>query len=629
MVKDKKQGADINAQSIWKYHFEIASKDPSRLNKTAIFDCSREYTYRQMYEEWERYARVFSALGMTEENSSRVGIGGTISAEPLFAFYGLNMTGAAVSMMSYPDFLPMGQWENMVQKEKITDLILSDIMVTPDTWPQIEAAKEKYGVRNIILLHSRLGGPCTGPAELVYNEVNYHMLKKVKETVFMDDLLTEYAQTPITYGSGNPDNIAVITHTSGTTKGTRKPLPFTDRAVNTTATQFADFVDELNGGKKATNQQIISPSFDFSSYMCMSGIVNHYLVDGNSIVLTFFGFLHPKFVRAVKYYKLTVVFASGFMVDSWMKRNDIPKDAFASVKTFSCGGSYLPIDKLKQYNEFVKSHGYKGNILRGYGMSEAGGSQLMVPDGCMEDILGYPHPVEDFYIKDSDDGKFYTARDGVRTGIMYMSSNSLCTNVLDGEVLFEFTKINGRNFVCTNDLVRVNVDGSFSYGGRGDRYFVNNDGVKFDAGSVETMISRCRGIDQCAVVPVLDKRIHDTVPVLYVVAGKGEADRAKIVKDALYHVFIDEKLINKSIMPSQFVLVDSIPANANGKIDIYRITRERLMGDTYDIVPVKNGDKLIDVDYTHNEKAASITGGTLPEGMDGRSAFNLFDLFNS
>ena len=218
------EDGSINEQSIWKYIRERNSAQPSELLKTAVIDCTREYTYGQMFSEWERYARVFSALGMTEETGARVGIAGTISAEPLFAFYGLNMTGAEVSMLSYPDFLPSGQWRTMTEKEKLTDLVLSDIMITPDMWPRIMEAKEELGLRNVILLHSHLGGPCTGPAELVYDELNYHMLRGLAGTVFMEDLLRKYAQAPIRYGSDDPDHLAIITHTSGTTKGTRKPL---------------------------------------------------------------------------------------------------------------------------------------------------------------------------------------------------------------------------------------------------------------------------------------------------------------------------------------------------------------------------------------------------------------------
>ena len=159
---------------------EICSADPVRLNSTAVIDCTREYTYQQMFDEWDRYARVFSALGITWENRSRVGIAGSISAEPLFAFYALNMTGASVSMLSYPDFLPTGMWKTMVRAEKLTDLIISDIMVTPDLWRELVQVKEELGLRHILLVHSLLGGPCTGPAELVFNEFNYHALKRME-----------------------------------------------------------------------------------------------------------------------------------------------------------------------------------------------------------------------------------------------------------------------------------------------------------------------------------------------------------------------------------------------------------------------------------------------------------------
>ena len=636
MIKEKakklnnriKDGS-INEQSIYSYLMEKNSDDPDKLLKPAIIDCTREYTYRQMFAEWERYAKVFSALGMTEENASRVGIAGTISAEPLFAFYGLNMTGASVSMLSYPDFLPQGQWKTMVEREKLTDLVISDIMISPSMWPEIEAVKKELGVRNIILMHSKLGGPCTGPAELIYNEVNCHQLRRTKGTVFMDDLLKKYAQHPVSYASGNPDHMAIITHTSGTTKGTRKPLPYTERSVNTTASNFGMGFHIMGGDVNGTEQYRLVPSFDFSSYLCMCGTINSTFSNNDCVVLTFFGFMHPKFIRAVDYYKISVLFTSGFMVDNWMKRKDIDGSDFSSLKIFSCGGSYLPVDKLKKYYEFLKKHGYNGDIQRGYGMSETGGAQLTVPAGCMDDILGFPTPKENFRIQDADDGKFYTVDDGVRTGIMYIASDSLCMNELDGEVLFEFTKIDGRDFICSNDMVRVNENGSFSYAGRADRYFVNNEGVHFDAGIVETSVSRYEGIEKCAVVPVLDKRIHDTVPALYVVVEKNCKDAPELVRKALIHVFISEDLIKRSVLPTQFVLIDDIPCNANGKLDIYRITRDRLQGDAYDIVPVKKGKSLEDIEIKHEEKAASITAGTLPEGMEGRSAFNLYDLFNS
>ena len=615
-------------QKIWSIVKENNSADPSQLSRTAIIDCSGEYSYGQMLDEWERYARVFSALGITGENNARAGIAGTISAEPLFAFYGLNETGTTVSMLSYPDFLPSGQWKAMVAREKLTDLILSDIMISPETWPEIEAAKEELGLRHIILLHSKLGGPCSGPAELAYNEFNYHMLKRTSGTVFMDDLLRKYADAEITYGEDDPDRIAIITHTSGTTKGTRKPLPYTENAAIKVAKMFSESILNDKNARKETAQYRYAPSFDFSSFLCMGGIINGNLSAGNTVVLTFFGFMHPKFIRAVEYYRLDGLMASGFMIDSWLRRTDIDDIDFSFLKIFSCGGSYMSAEKAEKYLEFAHRHGYKGNLLSGYGMSETGGQQIISVPG-REDVLGFPDPKENYLIKDEEDGKFYKADDGPRTGTMYVTSDSMCLNELDGEKLFDFTEIDGRNFICSNDLIRVNEDGSFSYAGRADKFFVNNDGVRFESGLVETEMSKQPCINMCAVVPVLDKRIHDTVPVLYVVPTENNGNAAEEVRGALEKAYVEEGLIEKTSLPTQFVLVNSIPCNSNGKIDIYKITRSRLEGDAYNIIPVHDGDRLSGLETEFTDQLSSIKGGTLPEGMEGRSALGIYELFNA
>lgn len=616
----------ITRQPVWKCLREYQSFDPARMRATALIDCTKEYSFEQFFEECERYARVFSALHMSDSDGSRVGIGSTITAEPIFAFYGLNMTGATVSMLSYPDFLPTGQWKEMVEQEKITDLILSDFIVTPDLIRDIERNRERLGIKHVIFLHSRLGGPCTGPSEMIFNEFNYHALKRRPGTVFMDDLLVKYESYPITYAKEDPDHIAVITHTSGTTKGTRKPLPYTDRAVNTVA--CSTVAQSIPKSYEHIPAVRVAPCFDFSSFMCICGLVNAHLAAAHTIVLTFFGFIHPKYIRGLEYYGVNIVFASGFMIDKWMERPDLDDVDLSAVKIFACGGSYVSPEKYRKYKNFLREHNCESDVLRGYGMSESGAAELSVPENCEEDIIGYPKPKENFRIQDEDDGQFYEVDDGERTGVMYIASDSLCLNTLDGKVLFEYTMIDGRRFICTNDLVRVNANGSFSYAGRADRFFVNNEGIRFDPGVVEVKISAHPAIARCAVVPVLEKRIHDTVPVLYVIPeikGPGAEER---VREALIDVFVGENP-KETNLPTQFVIVDDIPCNANGKIDIYRITRDRLSGTAYNIVPVRENDRLIDIRTELVSKLDSITAGTIPEGMENRSAMGIYELLNS
>ena len=146
---------------------------------------------------------------------------------------------------------------------------------------------------------------------------------------------------------------------------------------------------------------------------------------------------------------------------------------------------------------------------------------------------------------------------------------------------------------------------------------------------METELSRQPGIGRCVVVPVLDKRINDSVPMLYVVPeAQGEAG-AEAVRQALVNVFVGGGLAERSCLPSQFVLVNDIPSNSTGKTDVFRVTRERLRGRAYNIVPVHRDGALADIATALTDHLDSITGGTLPEGMESRSALGIYDLFNA
>lgn len=624
-IKDR----SISDQKVWANIKERVAADEELMNRTAVIDCTREYTFRQMFDEWERYARAFSALGICAENGSRAALCGVIAAEPLFALFGLNMTGAEVSLFSYPDFLPNGLWKKMIEQEKITDLIVSDIMVTPEVREEIEKVKEEFGIRHVLFMHSLMGGPTVGPAELAYNEFNYHTLKRRPDTVFLNDLLAEYSDAPIRYDESKGERLAFIAHTSGTTKGARKPLPFTDKVFNDTLDMFPKGYHTFAKGPDAGKPFRILQSFDFSSMLGLSGQVCSPLATGDALVLTFFGFIHPKFIRAIDYYNVSVVNLTGFMVDKWLDNSAYDGIDLSSLQVVGMSGAYISPEKMEKYNRFLKDHGCQCEILAGYGMTEAGGKPMFAPGGVSQDILGFEDDPENVRIKDENDGKFYRLEDGPRTGIRYRYSDTRCGNELDGQTLFEYTEIDGKPFLCTNDLVRVNEDGSISFAGRADKYFANNEGRKFDAGIVETSMAAHSAVSRCAVVPMMEKRIHDTVPVLYVVPSQKGQEAAEAIRRAFVDVYVRDKKIGADNLPTQFMLVDDIPLNTNGKLDIFRITRERIGGDAYDLVPVFTDGGLTDIQTKHTENVNSLTAGTLPEGMENNSAYNVFDLFTS
>ena len=619
-MKENETNNISEQQKIWSYlkGYRVVYGNDKDI---AYIDCTREYTFEQSYNEWNRYARVFSGLGITQNNKSRAALCTAIVVESMFCYFGLNMTGAEVSMFSYPDFLPGGNWKTMIEKEKITDLIISDIMVTPSLWKEIQREKKNLGLKNVILLHTKLGGPAVGPAELVYNEFNYHALRRFPGTYFMNDLLEKYRNTPICYGSYSDDNIGAIAHTSGTANGTRKPIIFSE----------FDFNHCLATGSKMVTSEIMNvqkrflATLDLSSVQSFTSYLSYFAL-GVTTIFTFFGFMHPKYINAIAYYKVGNCFASSFIIDKWLEREELADLDLSSLDQVTFGGSYVSESSWERYKKFFADHGFKGMFTRGYGMSEVMVNAFVkVGDG---DTMGQPVDANLIRIRDEDDGKFYRLDEGPRTGILHMSGSSVCRNTFDGEKLFDYVVIDGINFICTNDMIRIEVDGSLVFVGRADKYFVNNEGRRFDSGFVEAQLARHPLIKECAVAPILEKRIHDTVPVLYVVPEQTSKDPAEDIRQALVDVYVREKKINADNIPVQFVLVDELPLNQNGKIDVYRITRERLQGDIYDIKPLRENGDISDIKIEHVDKASTMVA-SVPEGMENSgSAFNIFELFN-
>ena len=257
-------------------------------------------------------------------------------------------------------------------------------------------------------------------------------------------------------------------------------------------------------------------------------------------------------------------------------------------------------------------------------MSEVCGNGFFAP--IEDEDFGQPGKKEYVRICDENNHQYYTLDDGPRTGILCMSGPAITGNEFDGKRLFEYVVIDGRNYINTNDLVRIEEDGRVMFVGRADKYFVNNEGRRFDSGMVETEMMNRPDIDRCAVAPVLEKRIHDTVPVLYVVPN-GSDNAAERIRQVFVDVYVKEAKLSADNLPVQLMIVDDLPVNQNGKIDIFRITRERLLGDAYNIVPVRTDGELTDISLEHVDALSSIVAAT-PEGMGESSAFNLFELFN-
>jgi acyl-coenzyme A synthetase/AMP-(fatty) acid ligase len=255
-------------------------------------------------------------------------------------------------------------------------------------------------------------------------------------------------------------------------------------------------------------------------------------------------------------------------------------------------GSFSSADSIRNCREFFRECGSDANILVGYGLTEAGVGLTMTDPDPEDESVGYLLPGVKAKFWDEDENCFYEPDGKAHTGVLYISTPSLSSGRLDDEVIFELEEIDGEKYLNTNDLFKIREDGALYCIGRANKFFLNEEGVRFDAGLIERAVSAQKGIRSCGLVPEYRKKTHDTAPALYVEAESPGIGGYYIVRKALEQVYITDGMIEKTALPFRCVLTDDIPRTITGKVDVHKITEGNVHGISYRVEGEYENEKL-------------------------------------
>ncbi len=579
-------------QKAWKFILDANSQDMKQLNRVAITDGTNIYTYRLMFRQWDRYASVFTALGMTGENNARVGVLGSASAETIFVMYALNMVGAEISFVApYTTFRPK-RLKHTIKEENLTDFIITDDFAMPDLISDLLSRKSELGLRNIILLHIPAGGPAVPAAMRAAQEAKYMYLKTWFRPICMETLLGAYGTVPVDYIEEESSDSAFILHTSGTTNGVGKSVVLSDKAFNAVPVSLS----RLSQLSFAMSDPTSGLAVDLSNSYGIIDQVHVPLALGGTIATVPGGMLNPNFYKAIPEFQITFLFAISAAFEGWMKMPEDTKFDFSSLRCIVVGGAAVSAKDKQRYSEFFRKHGCKNFVfLNGYGISEMGGACCLSTPDLNDEAIGYLLPGVDLRLYNDDDDKFYKLEDAPCEGILYLSSPSGASPMLDDREILKLTTIDDKKFVCTNDYVSLDKTGKLTYLGRARRYFINQEGRNYEAGKVEVEIARQSGIECCCVVPVFMKNDHDNIPMLCVQVLNDEKSPIDTVRKALQTVFVSEKTLSTDNLPARVLISPQLPRNANGKLDLFGIAQGQAEGDMYEIKPVRLGGNLNDI----------------------------------
>ena len=354
------------------------------------------------------------------------------------------------------------------------------------------------------------------------------------------------AQSPGSIASSsNENNLAYVIYTSGST-GKPKGVMVEHRNV----INFFAGIDEILGVQPGIWLAVTSISFDISVLELLWTLTRGYQVaihgEGNSdkipAEILGLGATHlqstPSLLRA-------------------LVSDPQSLEALGKLKTILIGGEALPASLVAALRQ-----SFTGEIYNMYGPTETAiwSTVYRVEQPRPSIPIGKPIRNTQVYVLDSGSrpvppgeiGDLLIGGDGVVRGYLNRAE-------LTAERFISDPFRPGGRLYRTGDLARFLDDGNLEFLGRAD-FQVKIRGFRIELGEIEAALERQPGVAQAVVVAREDPQA-DKILAAYVVAKAGTSVSTDSLRSAL------EAALPNYMVPSHFVILDTLPLTANGKID--------------------------------------------------------------
>jgi len=369
-------------------------------------------------------------------------------------------------------------------------------------------------------------------------------------TLWSDALAMGLAPGPVAAG---PDDLCVMPYTSGTT-GEPKGCMHTHRsAMHTTVAsmQWFDTQPELT-------QLALVPFFHVTG---MQGSMNGPIYVGNTIVLL------PRWDRdvaaeCVQRYRVAGWTAVPTLIQDFFSNPNLERYDLTSIRKLSGGGAAMPAAVAQR----LQSRGI--TFFEGYGLSETmAATHINPPSRAKSQCLGIPifgvdsrivDPVTLLELPTGEVGEIVTHGPQVFQG--YWNKPEQTAQA--------FLEIEGKRFLRTGDLGKVDADGYFFMVDRLKR-MINASGFKVWPSEVETLMYQHPAVLEACVIGIKDAHRGETVKALVVLRPES---RGGISEQALIDWCRQNMAAYK--VPRVVAFVESLPKSGSGKVQ-WRELQER------------------------------------------------------
>lgn len=521
----------------------------SHLNEIGLNYYNCRFSYKQLFDGIEQAAKAFSAIGVRKNDV--VVVCAVNIPETVYTIYGLNRLGAIVNVIDpRTNESQLCEYVNECKAETVVTIDLA--------YPTIKKVIRKSSAKNVVIIS--IADSLPGYKRFLYRAKSNALYLDSGALLWKNFIARGIDETPA-YPNYEKGHCFIIAHTGGTT-GIPKGVMLSDDCLNAVAHSYQHIPIPIERGHKFFNDLppfiIYGLSFALHTTLCCGLEVILYPVFDSKNFPKMYAKYKPNHFCALSDHLRYL------QCDKATAHLDM---SFAI--TVGVGGDSLDTKLEESVNTFLKRHGCKFNVEKGFGMTELGATAISTfPAANAIGSIGTPLVCNTIKIVDLDTGKELSYN---HVGEIWISGPSIMLgyyNNSEATAQILVTDDNGTRWIRTGDLGRINEDGLVFHEGRIRRIYltaVEGQPAKIFPMLVETAIKKSESVYDCAVVGRFMKNSSYYESVAYVVLRKNLFKPLEDIKRELTLLCSNE--VPSYMCPVKYYVVNELPYTPIGKVD--------------------------------------------------------------
>mgnify|MGYP003292549648 CR=1 FL=1 len=506
----------------------------------------RKITYGQLFEQIEKTAGSFAALGINPGDI--VMIVSVTTPEIICAFYALNRLGAIANMAD-----PRTSAEGI--REYIRETNCKLVIALDACYGKIAEAVKETSAETVLVV---------SPADSLPSLMKLVYKLKTKQPEAADNTLfwQEFLRSSIDYtpAIGKKEDCCVIVHTGGTT-GTPKGVMLSNENLNASVIQCDKSGFDFRRGDKWLG--VMPP---FIAYGIGNGLHLPLCMGMTLIVLPKFD--PNKYDALLLKHKPNHIAGVPSHYNTIIHSRKLKNKDLSFLRSPIVGGDGMQVQLEEEVSRFLRSHGCPAGVIKGYGMTEVCAAICATAKNEFNKpgSVGIPFTHSVMAVFDGERelpcgevGEICMWGPHVMLG--YYGNEAETNAILR-------THADGSRWVHSGDLGYIDSDGCVFIQGRIKRVIIRYDGFKEFPSMIENGLLNYPAVQACCVVGHDDKKQGcGKIPVAFVVWKHGMEDVSGLETHCKKH-------LPEYVLPASYRTIDALPLTNIGKVDYRKLEQK-------------------------------------------------------